>query len=88
MSGPVRQSAILCSGDISRRYWHQCGLVTEEKARVIKTDGTFIPGLYAAGNNLASVMGNTYPGPGGTIGPSMTFGYIAAMDIVEYLRCD
>jgi len=62
------------------------GLVTDEKARVIKTDGTFIPGLYAAGNNSASVMGNTYPGPGGTIGPSMTFGYIAATEVVEHIR--
>jgi 3-oxosteroid 1-dehydrogenase len=61
------------------------GLVTDEKARVIKTDGTIIPRLFAVGNNSASVMGNTYPEPGGNIGPPMTFGYIAAMDIVDYL---
>lgn len=57
------------------------GLVIDEYARVLRSDGAPIPGLYAAGNNSASVMGNTYPGAGSTIGPSMTFGYIAAKHI-------
>lgn len=57
------------------------GLVIDEHARVLRGDGVPIPGLYAAGNNAASVMGNTYPGAGSTIGPSMTFGYIAAKHI-------
>lgn len=54
------------------------GLVTDENAQVLRGDGSVIAGLYAIGNNTASVMGNTYPGAGSTIGPSMTFGYIAA----------
>lgn len=54
------------------------GLVIDEHARVLRQDGTPIKGLYATGNSSASVMGNTYPGPGSTIGPAMTFGYIAA----------
>lgn len=53
------------------------GLVIDEHARVLRKDGSAIRGLYAAGNNTASVMGRTYPGPGSTIGPAMVFGMIA-----------
>ncbi|GAA1534316.1 3-oxosteroid 1-dehydrogenase [Nocardioides humi] len=59
------------------------GLVTDERARVLREDGSVIPGLYAAGNVSAAVMGNTYPGPGGTIGPAIVFGYLAAEDIAH-----
>lgn len=54
------------------------GLTTDENARVLRTDGTVIDGLYAAGNCSATVMGNQYAGPGATLGPAMVFGYIAA----------
>jgi 3-oxosteroid 1-dehydrogenase len=59
------------------------GLVTDEQARVLREDGSVIPGLYAAGNVSSSVMGNTYPGPGGTIGPAIVFGYLAAEAIAS-----
>ena len=55
------------------------GVVIDEYARILKEDGSPIEGLYACGNCSAAVMGETYPGPGATIGPGMTFGYIAAM---------
>lgn len=58
------------------------GLVTDEHARVLDTSGAPIPGLYATGNCSASVMGRSYPGAGGTIGPAMTFGYVAARHAV------
>jgi 3-oxosteroid 1-dehydrogenase len=59
------------------------GLVTDEHARVLRPDGSVIPGLYAAGNVSAAVMGNTYPGPGGTIGPALVFGYLAAEHVAS-----
>jgi 3-oxosteroid 1-dehydrogenase len=57
------------------------GLVIDGFARVLDKKGKVIPGLYCTGNNSASVVGNSYPGPGGTIGPAMTFGFIAARHI-------
>jgi succinate dehydrogenase/fumarate reductase flavoprotein subunit len=59
------------------------GLLTDENARVLRQDGTPIPGLYACGNASASVMGNDYAGPGATIGPAMTFGFVAARHIAD-----
>lgn len=53
------------------------GLVTDPWARVLKADGSAIPGLYACGNEAQSIMGGTYPGPGITIGPAITFAYRA-----------
>jgi 3-oxosteroid 1-dehydrogenase len=58
------------------------GIVTDVRGRALRDDGSVIEGLYAAGNVSSPVMGHTYPGPGGTIGPAMTFGYLAALDIV------
>lgn len=54
------------------------GLRTDENARVLNADGIPISGLYAAGNDAGSIMGGNYPGGGITLGPAVTFGYIAA----------
>jgi len=53
------------------------GLRTDAWARVLHRDGGVVPGLYAAGNDQASVFGGAYPGGGATIGPALTFGYLA-----------
>jgi 3-oxosteroid 1-dehydrogenase len=62
------------------------GLRTDEHARVLRSDDTVIEGLYAVGNTSAAVMGRSYAGAGATIGPAMTFGYIAARHLVGHRR--
>lgn len=54
------------------------GLSTDANARVLDTEGRPIDGLYAIGNASAAAMGRTYPGAGATLGPAMTFGWLAA----------
>jgi 3-oxosteroid 1-dehydrogenase len=54
------------------------GVVTDVHARVLRGDGTVIPGLYATGVSTASVMGRVYPGAGASVGPSFVWGYVAA----------
>lgn len=53
------------------------GIRTDHHARVLSADGGVVPGLYAVGNDMASVLGGNYSGGGITLGPGMTFGYIA-----------
>jgi succinate dehydrogenase/fumarate reductase flavoprotein subunit len=55
------------------------GLATDADAQVLASDGKPIPGLYACGNDMASVMAGSYPGPGTTLGPAIVFAYRAAM---------
>lgn len=55
------------------------GLQTNENCQVLGKGDQPIQGLYACGNDMQSIMGGVYPGPGITIGPAITFGYVAAM---------
>ncbi|WP_456685201.1 FAD-dependent oxidoreductase [Bradyrhizobium sp. P5_C11_2] len=59
------------------------GIVTDENARALDGEGRVIPGLYAAGNDMASIMGGNYPGAGITLGPALTFGYIAGRHLAD-----
>lgn len=74
--GPIRQGPFyavkLVMGDLGTFD----GLVTDTVGRVLGRDAAPIPGLYAVGNDRASIMGGNYPGGGITLGPMMTFGYI------------
>jgi len=72
--GPFR-AVKLYPGDLNTKG----GLVTDEYARVLRKDNSVIDGLYSAGNNTASVMGHTYPGPGSSIAPAGIFGYLGAL---------
>ena len=62
------------AGDIGTKG----GLLTDSHARVLNQSDKPIDGLFCIGNNSASVMGESYPGAGGTLGPAMTFGFRAA----------
>ncbi len=59
------------------------GLATDEHARVLDDGDTPVPGLYAVGNDQASVMGGHYPAGGINLGPAMTFGWIAARHLAD-----
>lgn len=59
------------------------GMKVDAQARVLREDGTPIAGLYACGNDMGSIMNGNYPGPGITLGPALTFGYIAGRHMAE-----
>jgi succinate dehydrogenase/fumarate reductase flavoprotein subunit len=75
--GPIAQAPFhaikLYPGEIGT----STGLVTDRDARVVTGDGP-IPGLFAVGNDMHSIMGGAYPGPGITLGPAITFAHVAA----------
>ncbi|EXJ82875.1 hypothetical protein A1O3_06691 [Capronia epimyces CBS 606.96] len=63
----------LYPGNVSSTY----GIATNENAQVVDAKNQPIPGLYAVGCDSNSVMRGEYPGGGSSIGPGMTFGYVA-----------
>jgi hypothetical protein len=56
------------------------GLRADDRARVLREDGSVIEGLYAIGNTAANAFGTTYPGAGATIAQGLVYGYAAARD--------
>ncbi|CAN5326667.1 FAD-binding protein [soil metagenome] len=82
LTGPPYYAFQIILGDLGTSG----GLRTDEFARVLREDDSVIDGLYAVGNASAAVMGRSYAGAGATIGPAMTFGYIAANDIALVLK--
>ena len=74
-------AVLLYPGDIGAAT----GLVTDEDARILRADGSAIDRLYACGNDMNSVMGGNYPGPGITIGPGLVFAHVAVRDIARRL---
>lgn len=72
----------LYPGDIAAAQ----GFVTDHAARVLREDGSAVGGLYAIGNDMQSVMGDRYPGPGITLGPAVVFAHLAVRDAVDGLE--
>ncbi|KAF2792872.1 3-ketosteroid dehydrogenase [Melanomma pulvis-pyrius CBS 109.77] len=66
--------AKLVPGDLGTKG----GVLTDEHARGLREDGTSVKGLYAIGNSSAAVMGKEYIGAGSTLGPGLTFAFVAA----------
>lgn len=62
------------------------GLRTNSDCQLLDAAGAVIPGLYACGNDMCSVMQGNYPGPGSTLGPAITFAYRAALHAVDAQR--
>ena len=62
------------------------GIKTSVVGEVLNETGAAIPGLYAVGNDRASIMGGNYPGAGITLGPIMTFGYLTAQHLAQSFR--
>ena len=62
------------------------GLRVDARGRVLSREGTPLRGLYAVGNDSASIFRGTYPGPGTMLGPAIVFGWCAAMDAAGTLR--
>ena len=75
--GPVRKAPFFAAKMVPGDLGTKGGANTDVHGRVLRSDGSVIQGLYAAGNASSPVMGHTYAGPGATIGPAMVFGYLA-----------
>jgi len=75
---PIDRPPYLAVKVIPGSFGTFAGLEADATARVVR-DGAPIPGLYAAGTDMASVMGGFYPAGGINLGPALTFGHIAAL---------
>jgi len=75
---PIDRPPYLAVRVIPGSFGTFAGLETDAAARVLR-DGAPIPGLYAAGTDMASIMGGFYPAGGINLGPALTFGHIAAL---------
>jgi succinate dehydrogenase/fumarate reductase flavoprotein subunit len=82
---PIDRGPFLALRVIPGSFGTFAGLATDAHARVLTGAGEPIPGLYAAGADMASVMGGHYPAGGINIGPALTFGHIAAMHVAGKL---
>jgi succinate dehydrogenase/fumarate reductase flavoprotein subunit len=78
---PIEQGPFYAVKVVPGSFGTFAGLKSDARARVLDAAGAPIPGLYAAGTDMASVMGGHYPAGGINLGPAMTFGFIAGEDL-------
>ncbi|WP_435258058.1 FAD-dependent oxidoreductase [Thioclava sp. FR2] len=83
---PIDRPPYLALRVIPGSFGTFAGLQTDAEARVLGSDGTPIPGLYAAGGDMASVMGGFYPAGGINLGPALTFGFVAGRQAARSLE--
>ncbi len=79
--GPIATAPFYAMAVYPSTLGSSVGLRADADGRVLAADGRPIPGLFACGNDMASIMRGHYPGPGITLGPGMVFAYRAAMAI-------
>jgi succinate dehydrogenase/fumarate reductase flavoprotein subunit len=75
--GPLEKAPFYAVRIVAGGLGTFAGLRTDAAARVLGRDGAAVPGLFAVGNDMSSIMGGNYPSGGITLGPAMTFGYVA-----------
>jgi len=79
--GPIATAPFCAMAVYPSTLGSSVGLATDADGRVMSVNGEPIPGLFCCGNDMASIMRGTYPGPGITLGPALVFAYRAAMAI-------
>lgn len=80
---PIRQGPYYAIKVVVGEIGTFAGLATDEHCQVLTHEGQPIPGLYAVGNDAASIMGGNYPGAGITLGPALTFGYVVGQTLAK-----
>jgi len=81
--GPLRQGPFYAVKVVAGDIGTAVGIACNEQAQALDAGGRAIPGLYMAGNDMHSVMGGEYPAPGITLGPALTFGWIAGRQLAQ-----
>ncbi|MGR8873958.1 FAD-binding protein, partial [Klebsiella pneumoniae] len=81
--GPLREGPFYAVRILPGSLGTFSGLQTDEHARVLDEQQLPIPGLYAIGNDMSSVMRGYYPSGGITLGPAMTFGYLVGKGLTK-----
>ncbi len=81
--GPVAKGPFYAVEVVAGDIGTACGIQTDEHAQALGADGLPIPGLFMAGNDMQSVMGGAYPAPGITLGPGLTFGWVAGKRLAQ-----